>query len=823
MNSGPNAALAPIFRLPFLRLLLLILLATALSGCAIMTDFEAVQEGRSDLLLVLSPGQTLEMRFTARRPALSAVQLWLSRSNDSAAAGGLNYRLLLADSREELSAGTLSTEALRLSPQTLPFEIRRLPANSELILLLTPFGQDIQVFGKSEEASPLSEFSLGGERQTGDLAFRQQYRYDFWAALADLKEIFRHAWLILPLLLVFWLPGHLLLTWLERPSFQLTLDDSQRLGLALGLSMAFWPVLLLWTTALHLHWGTATAWAFALGLAALAIWRWSSQRRQSGRFRPPRPRLDGVALALLTILCFTGFTRFAMVRDLAAPAWVDSVHHALLTRLTLEQGGFPESYAPYLPGESATYHPGFHGLTAMLLWLSGLELSAGLQLTGQAMNAAAVLGVYLFAWTFTRSRPSALSAALIAGLLSPMPAYYASWGRFTQLSGLLVLPTSLALLLAADRSARRRILDLRLLLLAGLSLAGLLLLHYRVLLFTFVLLFSLGISRLLTEIVTAIRQRNPPRLTSFLAWLQAGLIAIWLSLPWWLKTFPVLAESTRRTPALAQPFFYDFNWRHLTAAGGTFVLALAGLGWLLALLRGRPLAPHLLLWTVLLFTLANAGALGLPGNGWVNNTSVTIALFFPLSACAGDFLGQAFRLGRRLTPGRWRTAIYGAAAALGTVLALWGAARLLPLINPTTVLFRFADRPAMDWIAMHTPADAGVLINPFYWGYDTYAGSDGGFWIAPLAGRRTIPPPVILALSASPEEFQAINALSRQALELAHQPEQLRRLMQQAGLQYLYIGARGGAFSAAELSRSPAFILRFQQAGTYLFEALPER
>jgi hypothetical protein len=61
----------------------------------------------------------------------------------------------------------------------------------------------------------------------------------------------------------------------------------------------------------------------------------------------------------------------AMTRDLAAPAWVDSVHHALLTRLIGEQGAFPVSYAPYVQANTSSYHPGFHTLLAFFGWLSG--------------------------------------------------------------------------------------------------------------------------------------------------------------------------------------------------------------------------------------------------------------------------------------------------------------------------------------------------------------------------------------------------------------------------------------------------------------------
>ncbi len=69
-------------------------------------------------------------------------------------------------------------------------------------------------------------------------------------------------------------------------------------------------------------------------------------------------------------------------------------------------------------------------------------------------------------------------AALVVGLISIMPAYYLSWGRYTQLTGLLLLPP-LAIVWRAglQRPSRGRFACVALLL------AGLSLIHFRVLVF----------------------------------------------------------------------------------------------------------------------------------------------------------------------------------------------------------------------------------------------------------------------------------------------------------------------------------------------------
>ena len=151
------------------------------------------------------------------------------------------------------------------------------------------------------------------------------------------------------------------------------------------------------------------------------------------------------AFSLLGIFLLSLGVRLVMARDLSAPAWVNSIHHATITRLILEQGGFPSTYAPYIEIDAAEYHAGFHSTLAVFQWLSGLETPEAMLLLGQVLNALIVFAVYLLAVTLTRQRTAGLAAAAVAGLFTPMPAYYTSWGRYTQLAGLLILPAGLAL------------------------------------------------------------------------------------------------------------------------------------------------------------------------------------------------------------------------------------------------------------------------------------------------------------------------------------------------------------------------------------------
>jgi hypothetical protein len=115
------------------------------------------------------------------------------------------------------------------------------------------------------------------------------------------------------------------------------------------------------------------------------------------------------------------------------------------------------------------------------------------------------------------------------------------------------------------------------------------------------------------------------------------------------------------------------------------------------------------------------------------------------------------------------------------------------------------------------------VINPFSWGYGLYAGSDGGYWISPLAGRETLPPPVLYGLENDIQHLKQTNQLIQQVMDQSGQPEQLADLLRQHGLHYVYIGAKGGPLSARLLIESPSFQMLYEGDGTWVFKVRESR
>lgn len=842
----------------WLRMLALGALVLLTSACATLRDPEASQEYRSDLVASLEPGTQVGQTFVSRRAGLNGFQLWLRPGSDQdlPAEASLYLELYrISDPKIPLFSTRVSAQRVKAEyPLSVSYRAIQDQPDQEYLLVLRPEGFPLNLYGRNEDAYPHGSLILGDEPVDADLSFRLSYLYDWRAVMADASLVFQHIWLVLPLLVVLWLPGRVLLeialpkagTPETASTHPLSgLDWGERTAYSLGLSLPALAVMLVWTTVVGIRWNPTLTWVAGILLAGLLAWLQRRQLPELGQrlkrslvkqdrldkdaVRQPRPGIDWAGPGLMGIFLLTLGVRLAMVRDLAAPAWVDSVHHALIIRKILDLGMLPENYLPYVQSQYATYHSGFHSAGAFFTWLSGMPLPSGLLLFSQILNALCIFPVYLLTTNLTRNRLAGVLAAMIGGLFTPMPAYYASWGRFTQLAGLLILPTCFALFLrlvswleqgppTTPAGVFRRP-AFPLLSLLGISLAGLALTHYRVLAF----LSCLLLAYLAVRWVAAARRKQLGLIAAMhltVLSLAVGL-AVLFSLPWWPKVvqsmvYPHVTQAVSSLGMRAKPF-EDFAWGYLNPALGKQAMALAGLGWVLGVLRRRSFTITLLAWIALMFLLANLGAFGLSGLSLVNNTSVEITLFMPLALLGGYLLSEAIQLGDRLLAGK--PAWFFRAGALAAVLAaaFWGGRLQLPLLNQSTFLMRQADLPALQWVKDNLPHDETVVINSFIWGYNIHAGSDGGFWMAPLAGLQSLPPPVLYGLSNPVDLQRSITSLSKEAAEMNSDPTSLSDFMQSHNLRYVFIGAKGGILSPKGLVESGLFNPLYQHEGSWVF------
>ncbi len=802
----------------FFLILLFLGLALASSGCVTMRDPEASQTFSSDVVGVVSPGQSVGQTFVSRRSGLNSIELWLRPEAGSPQEGNLVFELFHSPTdRQPLVSKSLSYQDITAyRPFTVRFSPQFDPPNQTYYLRLETENLSVQVLGRDQDAYPGGTAFTDGNSKQSDISFQTSYDYAGSEMLRDLWRLLTNLWLVIPLAIGFWIPGRLLLalTGLEK-----RFDWGERTAISTGLSLAIIPVLMTWTTFLGLHWDRTAVWFVGGLLAVLYFWR--KHQIVLNSFRDFRStfnlrQFSWPAIALAAIFLFSSGVRFAMIRDLAAPPWVNSVHHAMITRLIVEQGAFPKSYAPFLDIGSANYHTGFHSDVAVFHWLSGLDIMSAMLLFGQVLNALTVLAVYLFTTTFTKNPAAGVIAGLITGLFTPMPAYLTSWGRYTQLASLLILPVAFILikLLLDERNKDR----FHLLALSAIAAGGLFLTHYRVVAFLACLLIAYMVDRIFQSIWKRSFWRQIPREFGQLG--LAAFMAVGFTFPWWPATITTFLIPKLSWGQGHPQIFYDFSWGYLTSAYGRDAILLAGIGVFWALVQRRRFPFILATWVGLMFLVANLGALGLPGGGFVNNTSVEINLFLPISVLGGYVIGWLFQTIHSILPVRWRWTGYGSAGLAIGIFALMGAKSILPILNPTTMLFREADRPAMAWIEQNIPQNETILINPFAWGYGLYAGNDGGYWIVPLAGRKTMPPPVLYSLGNNPEQVQHISDICRHVLDIANQPAELHDYLLTEDIHYIYIGARGGALSPQAMQDSNLYQTLYHVADTWVFRVV---
>lgn len=658
----------------------------------------------------------------------------------------------------------------------------------------------------------------------------------------------------------------------------------ERLALAVGLSLAIWPLALLWTTLAGWSWSATSAQVTLLVLTGLA----ATSALHAASIAARRRRPDVASWSMLAVLTIAALSRAWHARDLVVPPWVDGYHHTLITRLITTAGAVPSGFEPYLAVERFYYHFGFHAVAAEVAWTAGVSEARAVLWVGQALNVLAVPAAYLLARVLGARRLSAVLAAAVPAALYWFPAYYLSWGRYTQLAGLVMLPAACVLLHDALRSPggqarqtddeedvsaslsrpsgpRSRLRawwrDWRPVLAAGTCAAGLFLTHYRV-----AVAYALGALVLLAGM--SVVRRLPWR--AAVDAVVVAVVALLLAGPWLVR----VGSTGVATLAAASPTWYAGPpevdqvpaWLFTIGANGV-LLRLAGLGLVVAMLRGRQSAWLVAVFLGLLAFALNPSLTGLPPSWIVPRFAVAIAAWLPVAvglafladavaasyvpapagrgpvsrrtataatlvaaavvhawflrhqpptatavwdalilgtlAVALGWLATAWRPVRLNLPPRWRAAAAGGIVAW----ALVGAWASREVLNRSLELARAADLMAAAWVRANTPIEARFLVQTGHWQLGTYRGLDGGYWLPLLAGRATSMPAVFYNYGRR-EYGLAVASLAREvARGDALTDQELARVMERAEASYLYLGSaaddREDTFSAARLDAVP--------------------
>ncbi|MFO7624071.1 MAG: hypothetical protein R6V73_06950, partial [Anaerolineales bacterium] len=538
-------------------------------------------------------------------------------------------------------------------------------------------------------------------------------------------------------------------------------------------------------------------------------------------------------VALIMVVILLVLTRFWAIRTLEAPMWGDSVQHAAIAQLMLDNGGLFNSWEPYAPYKSLTVQFGFPAAAAVFAWLSGVSNWQATLFTGQLVNILAVVALYPLVVRLSGSQWAGVAAVLMAGLISPIPAMYVNWGRYAQLMGQAILPAALWLLWISlehpqQPGQRRQTLvnALPVLILSGFVLAGMSLSYYRMpffyATFTLALLAGWGL---------------PKWKASLLSWGGgAGKLAIigasagLFCLPWVVhvmqgSVLAGLVQSGVENSATWQNLLLDYQvWRNLNEYIPLTLQILAIFGLVYSLVRRKFMVAAIGLWVAGLASLVALSLLRVPGTNLVQNFAIVISLYIPVSLVCGWLVGE-------LTGTHPFQAKLGQAfiAAVLTGVAFWFAIDQRNLAQPDTfALVTRPDMQAMAWMRDNTPADSLFLVEGFgIYGYSA-VGSDAGWWLPLLAGRQnTIPPQYALMNEApiDPDYSQNVAQLVGQLEQAQVGAAESMGALCQWGITHVYIGQRQGKasldgpqlFSPEEFDQNPDFIQVYRKDRVHIY------
>jgi hypothetical protein len=817
----------------FTRLAPLMLLL--LAACAPQVKLE---QPVSTSNLKLTGGHSLGQTFTAYYGGLQGIALYFSPG--TAKSGQIVLHLRSGpQAQQDLASASLPVESISAPGYyRFNFAVQNGSAFSDYYLqidLQTTSG-DVEVGSGPADSYQDGAMYLDGDPLDSQAAFRLVF--DTQARFLELLgEGLRWLVMLLAALFLFLLPGWALLglLWPAWNQYRWT----EKAALAAGASLAFYPLLILWTSALGLRLGALYAWLPpAAGLLILAgnflvrrnkatqLRRAAAASSAANRPTGRKPRTASLVLAdltLLGVLVLIAGTRFWAVRRLAAPLWGDAYQHTMIAQLLVDHGGLFSSWAPYASLQSFTYHFGFHSAVAVFHWVTSLSVPQATLWTGQILNLLAALAVLPLATRLGKSPWAGAAAVLLAGLVSPMPMAYTNWGRLTQLAGQVILP---GVMLVCWEALEQDRLDWKGIVLGGMLLTGLALTHYRIVIFAVLFLAVLLLFTL----------RRMPLKHSIVWFAGIGLASLLLFLPWFINLYggrllQLFAQNVATPAGQISEFQKEYN-----AIGNLFNFLPAWVWLSMPLIAGWGLwrrergVAVISVWWLAVFLIANPQWLHLPGAGNIGTFTVEIATYIPAAVILGAGLGWLISI----LPEAWdrtRAAPVLQAALLALILmagAVWSARLRLNTVDIRQ--FSLLTRPdlrAFDWIRKNTPDDSGFLVNSFFaFNNSLNVGSDGGWWLPLLTKRDSSTPPINYGTEKGPRpDFRLwINALPIAIQKEGLDSQSVKSMLGERGLNYVYIGQKQGSVNSPEplldsstLLKDPDFHLVYQQDRVWIF------
>ena len=315
------------------------------------------------------------------------------------------------------------------------------------------------------------------------------------------------------------LPGMALLQiCLPRPAFGFV----WRLALAPGITIAFCVLIFTWAALFSVRLGPLISWLLVLSALFILLFLPGNRRLHLTSFLvgEDRARIKRICLwrlrrfwrdqswaaaALTGMLTVLLAVRFSATWGWSVPPGYDTAQHTTIVQLLLDHHGLFQSWVLYNDAQTFTYHFGFHAITALFAWMSGLDAASSVLIMTRLLGAAAAAVLFALVRLWTRS-PWGGAFAVLFWLLYSRNLYTFDYeGRWPLLTGLVVLGSALVLLSLYLRPSGPRQLPLGLL--CAVTIAGLALSQYK----TAIIFAALATTLVCSRCAAAIDSNRPVR------------------------------------------------------------------------------------------------------------------------------------------------------------------------------------------------------------------------------------------------------------------------------------------------------------------------
>lgn len=585
------------------------------------------------------------------------------------------------------------------------------------------------------------------------------------------------------------------------------IDRLSRLCIAPGISIALYVLLFASSFVLHIRLGWWTPWLIAL-IATVSLLR---QRPLLHHINWTSDKLPYPVFALI-VMGVLG-SRLYAINDLVAPMWGDSVHHTLIVQLMIDNGGLFQSWQPYDDVATFTYHYGFHAFTTMYAWMRNMSAEFSVLMMGQIANFSAVIGIYALTRQLTKSVWGGVFAVIVGGFVSNYPFFFLYWGRYTQLTGHIVLLTALVLFSHYLKQPPRRE-NVAFLVLLPVIISGIGMAQYKVA----VIFVVISVSLITTRFIGWYQNHRSVRYAFTASVGRTVVIASLAILLFMLRGWNIVESNlgigvqtrinTEISPEATTTQISTFSDAITLSQAGldnntTWVwwIALAGM-WIIVIERREALWYGL--GAILCLIVFNPRVVGINRAGLVDNFHLSLTAYLFTASLSGLAIGTV--IDALIT----RSRQYRLLVAIGCIGLSFAGLRHLPPSPPDSIFVLPDDVNLMQWIRDNVPPNDGVAALGFT-AFKTFtAGRDAGWWIPYYTKHQTN-----LMIMAAAQEETGDQRRSHKELSFTQElysrdmssPASAEWLVAQ-GYRYFYIGAKPLTQASSSQSTDYATLVR---------------